>query len=204
MVMVLVGAVVLGVMFTCLSTTFTRWQRSKYGPLQLAANDGDVAKLVQLLRAGADVNGRCAFRDWTALHAAADRGQAAAAQVLIEHGAKVDLKDADGFTPLHVTGTQPSGKPQPKASEAGRNDVAVLLLNRGANANATTSHGDNALHCAVNSDNATLVRILLERGADSAHRDDDGYTPVDLARIRKDEAVLSAFRAFRPSSARTQ
>jgi len=203
MVMVILGAVVLVVMLTCLSTTFTRWQRSKYGALQLAANDGDVAKLVQLLQAGADVNERCAFRNWTALHAAADRGQAAAARVLLEHGAKVDLKDGDGFTPLHVTGSQPSGKAQPKAGEAGRNEVALLLLDHGANANATTHHGDNALHCAVVSNNATLVKILLEHGADPTHRDDDGYTPVDLAGFRKDEAVLSAFQAFRSPSGQT-
>lgn len=203
MVIAFLGAVVAAVMLTCLSATFTTWQRSKYGPLQLAANDCDVAKLGQLLREGADVNGRCEFRNWTALHAAADRGQAAAARVLLERGAKVDLKDGDGFTPLHVTGTQPSGKPQPKAGEAGRNEVAVLLLDHGADANATTRQGNNALHCAVSSRNATLVRILLERGADPGHRNSQGYTPVDVAGFIKDDAVSAAFRTVRPATVKT-
>jgi ankyrin repeat protein len=198
MVFLVLGAVIAVVLNTCMSSAYLKWQRTKYGPLQLAANDGDVEKIEQLLHDGIDINGRCEFRSWTALHAAAERGQVAAAKVLLEHGAKPDLKDPDGRTPLHVAGYQ--GKGTSKATEPGRNAVAVLLLDHGADPNATTQHGDNALHCAVMGRDATLVRILLERGADPSFRNADGYTPVELAGFRKDEALVSAFRASRPAA----
>jgi ankyrin repeat protein len=200
MVTVVLGVGVGALVLTCLFTAFTGWQRSNYGPLQLAANDGDVKEIERLLQQGADVNARCAFRNWTALHAAADRGRAEAARVLLERGADVDLKDDDGFTPLHVAGSQPSGKAHPKSSEAGRNAVAVLLLDHGANPNATTHSGNNPLHCAVSSYDGALVKILLERGADAAHRNTQGKTPMDYASIMKDQGVTEAFASVSPAT----
>jgi ankyrin repeat protein len=189
-------------MLACLFASSAIWGRSGYGPLQLAARDGDVRKLERLLREGAYVNARCDFRSWTALHVAADCGQVAAARVLLEHGAKVDLRDTDGYTPLHVTGSQPSGRPQPKSTEPARNEVAVLLLDHGANPNATTNYGYNALHCAVKSNDATLVRILLDRRADPTHADSAGHTPLDLARaVGADAPVTAALQPVPPTSA---
>jgi ankyrin repeat protein len=193
------GAALLAVMLTCLFASSTIWVRSQYGPLQRAAADGDVRELEQLLRDGAYVNTRCDFRSWTALHVAADRGQVAAARVLLEHGAKVDLQDTDGYTPLHVTGSNP--KAHPRSTESARNEVAVVLLDHGANPNATTNYGYNPLHCAVRSDDAALVRILLDRGADPSHTDSGGYTPLELARhLDADGTVLQALRPAAPTT----
>ena len=70
-------------------------------PLQLLVGRGCPALVEQLLRGGADPNGRNA-RKWTALHCAAMCDDVDAARALLQAGARADVKDDEGFTPLDV------------------------------------------------------------------------------------------------------
>jgi uncharacterized protein len=66
-----------------------------------AANDDDASRLAvatELLAAGADPNAK-QQGGFTALHAAAEHGDQALAQVLIDHGADVRITNDDGATP---------------------------------------------------------------------------------------------------------
>jgi ankyrin repeat protein len=108
---------------------------------------------------------------WTALHLAAFFGHRGLAQALINHGAKVDSRSTNAMvnTPLHA------------AAAGGKTALVELLLQNGANANATQEGGWTALHAAAQSGNRGLVEILLANGADVNARAANNQAPLDLA-----------------------
>jgi ankyrin repeat protein len=59
-------------------------------PLCMAARSGDTARIVELVRSGADVNERGGVNNWTALMHAVHKNQAGAVRALIEAGADVN------------------------------------------------------------------------------------------------------------------
>lgn len=67
------------------------------------------------------------------------------------------------------------------AAASGDNESGRLLLDAGADVNATETGGFTPLHAAAANGNRELVELLLERGADPSARTDDGKTPADLA-----------------------
>jgi len=105
---------------------------------------------------------------------AARRKQLAAAKLLLDAGANVNAPSPwSNSTALH------------HAAGAGDIEMCTLLLNRGANVRATTEQKTTPLHSAMyRNENAPVVKLLLDRGADpntkgptSCHR-----TPLDVAR----------------------
>src|SRR3989442_6259980 len=124
-------------------------------PVADAARRGDRDAVRTLLKQGADVSG--AHGDgMTALHWAAERGDAAMAEMLVYAGANVAAVTRIGqYTPLHL------------ASQAGSVPVVQALLKAGASVAArTTNTGVTALHLAAAAGNADVVRMLLDGGAD--------------------------------------
>jgi hypothetical protein len=88
--------------------------------------------------------------------------------LMLEHGADVNAQ---------VTGA---------ASYSGR--IARALT--GDPVNTTSNEGMTALHVAVRSQNASLVRYLLDKGARPDIKDASGRTPLD---------VLNGMPAFQPA-----
>ncbi len=139
-------------------------------PVADAAMRGDADEVLELLRAGADVN--AAQGDgMTALHWAAENGQSELAGVLVFAGANPEAATRlGGFTPVMV------------ASRAGQPDIVRLLANAGANLAATTETGETALHYAAWSGNAEIVLALTEKGAEVDARElASGQTPLMFA-----------------------
>ena len=123
-------------------------------PVADAAMRGDVDQVRALLRGGADVNASQGD-GMTALHWAAENGDADLAEVLILAGGSVGSKTRiGGFTPLMV------------ASRSGSSAVVKALLEAGADAGTRTSTGETALHFAAGAGDAQSVRELLVHGAD--------------------------------------
>lgn len=124
-------------------------------PVIDAAMRSDLETLRTLLRDGADVN-EAAGDGMTALHVAAERGDAALAEALIVAGSNVEAGTRIGnYTPLHI------------ASRNGRTGVVTLLVAAGADVEArTTNSGVMPLHLAAASGSAGAVRALLDAGAD--------------------------------------
>jgi uncharacterized protein len=124
-------------------------------PMADAAQRGDLEAVRALVRGGADVN--AAQGDgMTALHWAADRGDAELASVLLYAGANPEAGTRIGrYTPLHI------------AARQARRDVVRVLLGAGANPVArTTNSGATPLHLAAASGDPEIVSAMLEHGAD--------------------------------------
>ena len=130
-------------------------------PLAVAAREGNTARIGELIRNGADPNGRSGVNEWTPLMHAIHKNQKASVIALAEAGADLNLRGGE-MTPLIM------------AAGYGQTDLVRELLKRGADPHVTGSHGINALTAAVGGaadvDRFTAgtcqtdtVRALLER-----------------------------------------
>ena len=139
-------------------------------PVADAAMRQDVAAVRALLARGARVNAPQGD-GMTALHWAANHGNAGLATLLLGAGASVRATTRIGaYTPLHV------------ASQSGSAPIVAALLRAGADPLVPTSEGVTALHLAAASGSAVAVGLLLDRRADVNGREPAwGQTPLMLA-----------------------
>jgi ankyrin repeat protein len=151
----------------------TAWLGAAPSPSSVAdaAMKGDRDAVRALLKQGADVS--AAKGDgMTALHFAAERGDAAMTDMLVYAGANVAAVTRIGhYTPLHI------------ASRAGNAAVVQALLKAGADVSArTTTSGVTPLHLAASSGNAAVVELLLDHGAEVDRGESEwGQTPLMFA-----------------------
>lgn len=154
-------------------------------PVADAAGRGDVARVKQLLRDGADVN--AARGDgMTALHRAAAAGDPDLIDVLLYAGAAVEAGTRIGrYTPLHV------------AAREGRAEAVARLLAAGADPEARTANsGAMPLHLAAASGSGASVTALLAAGADPDAREGAwGQTPLIFAAAVNRAGVIRALLA---------
>ena len=108
---------------------------------------------------------------YTPLHLAAFFGHVKATELLLNRGAPCDPISANDLAVHPIN-----------AAAANSHEVCVhLLLDHGADADATMNGGYRPLHAASHNDRPAMVRLLLERGADPTARTDQGETPADVA-----------------------
>ena len=140
-------------------------------PVADASMHGDHDAVRALLRQGADVS--AAQGDgMTALHWAAEHGDAELADILLYAGANVAAVTRIGeYTPLHL------------ASRTGSPAVVRALLKAGAGvAVRTSTTGVTPLHLAAEAGNTEVVATLLEAGADANAKEAEwGQTPLMFA-----------------------
>ena len=171
------------------------------GPLFVAAQEGGASAVRLLLRRGADPDARTHL-DATPLHACCsgsdDPQHLEIARVLLAAGAQVDSKRLDGVTPLMLT------------ASTGSLALARLLLECGASVHARGKErklkGACASHYAALCGHAPVLRLLLQRGADSEALTLAKERPVDITtdaecrdtlkahyylRCRSDESLVS-------------
>lgn len=112
-------------------------------------------------------------------------------EIFLKHHADAnDGSHEDGVTPLML------------AAETGQDDVAVLLLNHGADPTLKDKQGSTALHRAAAMLHLSTVKMLVQHGADPNARDAGGHTPLALAQAdqsaekaearKKIEAILQS------------
>jgi hypothetical protein len=102
-----------------------------------------------------------------------------AIRAYIEAGSDLDEKESTGgSTPLMT------------ASVFGHSDVALALIEAGADLNVQNLDGSTALHSAAVFCHADIVAALLEAGADPAVRNASGATALD--------AVEAPWEAVKP------
>jgi ankyrin repeat protein len=136
---------------------------------------GDVLRLEDILEADPAAAQSFSGDGWTALHLAGAFGTPQAVDLLLQHGARVDAvsKNPQRNQPLHA------------ALALGRNPETVrLLLDHGADPNATQVAGFTALFSAASAGRQDLVEMLVASGAHALHRSDLGKSAADFARER--------------------
>jgi len=134
-------------------------------------------------------------------------------EILDEDPALVDAYAADGFFPLGLAaffgheeavrlllarGANPNLAARNAmkvaalhaASAAGSLEIALLLVEAGADVNAVQQAGFTPLHAAAMAGRIDLAKLLLERGADPNVKADDGRTALAMARDAKQQAVI--------------
>lgn len=134
--------------------------------LAAAGTHADVVKV--LIEGGADVQAR-SKGGFTPLMFAAQQGDLESASHLIAAGANVNEITPEGSSPLLVAAGSIAATSatdyrlvhKPSGHEA----LAILLLEKGANADHAGSFGMTALHTAVETGKPALLRALLARGA---------------------------------------
>ncbi|KAL3455397.1 ankyrin repeat-containing domain protein [Aspergillus heterothallicus] len=136
---------------------------------------GDIGPIVEcLVEHGADVNARLTKSGITPLHDAVCFLEPTAAAALLVHGARPNIADVTGNTPLHYVKYAPWGKPI--------DPLVKLLLGHGADMEAKTNGGWTPLATAVVfAGDEAPARCLIQNGADVDFRDMDGRDPVQLA-----------------------
>jgi ankyrin repeat protein len=112
------------------------------------------------------------LKKWTALHQCVRLSNTEMMKILLDLGANVEIKDADGETPVFV------------ASSSKDPELVRLLLKAGANPNVKAKDGRSALMMATRDGYHQVVKYLLEAGADVfGARDMFGRTVLDLATL---------------------
>jgi ankyrin repeat protein len=115
-------------------------------------------------------------------------GHPRAARLLIERG-------ADPSTPARHAQIKaaPIHSATAAAEPAPRLELTELLLDSGADANATQEGGFTPLHAAAQHGDVELARLLLARDADPNAVTDDGRTPGAIARAHRHDEVAGLF-----------
>ncbi|KAL8910660.1 MAG: hypothetical protein Q9171_004076 [Xanthocarpia ochracea] len=106
---------------------------------------------------------------YTALSEASENGFPENMMLLLRYGANIEHQGCHGWTPLLL------------ATNAGQNGAVQLLLDCGADINATLDNGEGAMHLALKKYNATVVDTLVTRGIKCFSSDNYSTTPLHLA-----------------------
>jgi ankyrin repeat protein len=162
---------------------------------QMGFSDGYSFLKAVRSRDGNTVDGFLSNPSSTVVNARGDDGQGALHIVvrgrdgtwlsyLLSHGARPDIQDRDGNTPLLL------------AAQIGWVEGADVLLQRGANPNLANSQGETPLIYAVRAVNLRMVRLLMNHNADPNQTDNlQGYSAIDYAeQDRRAAAILQVLR----------
>lgn len=195
----------------------------------------DLAEIKRLVDERADVNawnlyredalplvrvlqGEGASQGLRPLHAAARLGQAEVARYLIRQGARVDVRNHLGQTPLWFAASRDAGDvrvaeiliengagidvpdrkgitPLMQAARNGHTELVTFLARHGADVNQQAEGGRSALHEAAERGQAEMARTLLEMGANVDASLDTGQRPLELAVLQGHSEVVGVLLA---------
>jgi ankyrin repeat protein len=160
----------------------------------------------------------------TPLHYLAVENQLDAVTALVEkHGAEINTVNDFGESPLceasrlghfemaryllsqeaRLVASESTGSVLHAAVSSGRKEVVQLILDAGANVNATNDLGETPLHLAAKEDErVSIVELLLQRGADVSARRLFEETPLDLAIERNSTPVVKILKDWTDKASR--
>jgi len=176
--------------------------RGGFTALLFAAREGDIATTRVMLDAGVDIN----YGDVdnvTALVVAIMNKQYSLARFLIERGADVNIADAAGRTALYAITDMRNEDYSALPNRSGLDalpslDIVTAILHRGAKVDVpltkplpgrsgmdggdtTLAAGSTALMRAARAGDFTVMKLLLDKGADPKLTTKDGNTALMLA-----------------------
>ena len=165
--------------------------------LHWAAERGDSAMTVTLLRAKANVRAVTRIGDYTPLHIAARTGNLAVVKALLAAGSDAKAVTTAGTTALHF------------AAASGNAGAIAALAARGADVNAREKEwGQTPLVFAAANDRADAIRALLKAGADPNLRTSvvnlTEAAAIEQAATRRRNEVLVSFEPEKHVDTSTQ
>eukprot|EP00039_Didymoeca_costata_P014230 m.227923 g.227923 ORF g.227923 m.227923 type:complete len:800 (-) comp15974_c0_seq31:1845-4244(-) len=122
-----------------------------------------------------------AFQRVTPLHVACRHGHIEVVKALLDYNADINTSDDLGFTALHFAILANSCNP----------DLVQLLIDNGANVDASTLGGDKPIHIAAYKNNHEVAKIILDTDvAQATQVDKEMNTPLHyFCRSENSEAV---------------
>ena len=138
---------------------------------------GHVNIMALLVENGADIQAQDVF-GITALHNAVTK-DVESVSFLLQHGAYIDSSTKLGYTPLNLALYVSSPSEE-------LNEIVLLLVNADADVNKACADGMTPLHNAIkNNRDISLVTLLIKHGAVLNIKNNDGFTPFELAKYFK-------------------
>ncbi len=175
-----------------------------------AIREGNAARVAQLLDTDRALLRAKAPDGASSIQAAVYWGHAELVALFEERGALLDLCEAcaagrrarvelllEGAPTLARQYSEDGYSPLGLAVFFGHDEIAALLLERGADVNAASTNSQRVtpLHAAVARRNAAMVRELLKRGADPNATQAGGFTPLHSAAYHGDREIVEALLA---------
>jgi ankyrin repeat protein len=194
----------------------------RYKGLHKAAYDGDSKKIETLVNQGVNLE----FRDAagrTAIHIAGYASQEAALEILAKAGADLDALEHQYYDVVTIAsvdndydlldralnlGANPGNITSPyegtaliAAAHLGHYKIVTRLIEAGAPLDHVNNLGWTALIEAIilgngGDNHIATVKALLKGGANPDISDDDGFTPLQLARKYNFDAIIEVLRAY--------
>jgi ankyrin repeat protein len=147
-------------------------------------------RVKEMIASGKDINLKDEYGS-TELHMAALRGHINVVKLLIENHADLNLYDENGFMPLHC------------ALFKSDYQIAKLLIENGADVNAKNRQtGDAPLNDLISregKDVLSIIKYLLDKGADINSHDDHGDTPLHRAVRIEDVNIVELLIKKKPN-----
>lgn len=159
-------------------------RRTPTKPLLVAVNRGSALKVRLMIAKGVDVNTvDTGYYSRTALHLAMERNNLKIAQMLLNAGTDLEMRDIYANTPIMAIRGNTSGQ------------IIQLIAKYGADLNAINKSGQTALMEATRYSNLSAVKALVEAGADVTVKDFYGNSALDFARSEPIKDILIAYGA---------
>ena len=166
--------------------------KTKETALHLAALEGDIPLMEELIRQGGIPLNRGNTDGWSPLFYAAAGDRTEAARLLLERGADPDWRDQWNQTPLMISAYNAVGTELPE-----------LLIEYGADVKALDNRNNTLLHLIVDrayrkvldepaqKNMAALADTFIRKGLDPLTENDHSYTPAELgSSLFSDDSVL--------------
>jgi cytochrome c len=122
---------------------------------------GNISVVEGFLDNGADIEQT--LNDWTALHYAVENEQVEMVKLLLRRGADPDAM-CGGWRPLHHAVDMEADVAH-QTGEPLQFVITPLLVEAGADVNATSEEGRTALQCALDYGHNEAITLLLAHGA---------------------------------------
>lgn len=170
-----------------------------FTPLLYAAHRNHAPSIKSLIRGGAkpDMRGP---NNMTPLGIATGEHHFFAAKALLEAGADINTWTGDThLTPLMLVASKQKSASRYAAIAGGMEPdelARVMIKKYGADVHAKTTAGITALMIAAGNDNATMISLLFQAGADLSATDKAGKTALDIAEEAGNDDAAQSLQLF--------